>query len=321
MLASTRTEYGGPEKLSLKEISTPVPKPKEVLIRVHASTINRTDCGALWGKPYLIRAFIGLLKPTLQVPGTDFAGEVVAVGQAVTNFKTGNRVWGFNDQGLASHAEFLTISADDALAIIPENISYQQAVASAEGAHYAYNFINKVALKPGQKVLVNGGTGAIGSAAIQLLKANGIFVTATAATPHLEKVKALGADVVIDYLNEDFTQLNQQFDFVFDAVGKSSFGKCKAILKPGGVYISSELGPGAENLYLPFSTMLSTKKVMFPLPVNCKRSVLFLNHLLAQGKFNPLIDKTFLPTQIAEAYTYVVSGEKIGNVIVNWEHR
>ena len=318
MKAITRIAYGGPDVIAIKDIPVPVPKRNEVLIKVHATTVSRTDCGALWGKPYLIRAFIGLRKPSLQVPGTDFAGEVIGLGSDVTNFKMGDRVWGFNDQGLASHAEFMTFPADDAIAIIPENIAYQHAVASAEGAHYAYNFINKIKVEAGHDVLVNGGTGAIGSAAIQLLKARGVRVTATAATPYLEKVKALGADVVIDYLKEDFTQQKQQFNFILDAVGKSSFGQCKSILKPGGVYLSSELGPGAENLYLPFTTRFLNKKVIFPIPSNCKRSVLFMNELLAQGKFNPLIDKTYRPEQIAEAFQYVVSGEKIGNVILNW---
>ena len=191
---------------------------------------------------------------------------------------------------------------------------------SPEGAHYAYNFITKVKFQPGQKVLVNGATGAIGSAAVQLLKHFGINITAVCNTENIALVKSLGADRVIDYTKEDFTKDEQQYHFVFDAVGKSSFGKCKPLLLPGGIYVSSELGPGLENLYLPLITAIrGGKKVIFPFPVNVKRSILLINNLLEQGKFKPVIDRKYPLEKITEAYNFVVTGQKTGNVVITLE--
>jgi NADPH:quinone reductase-like Zn-dependent oxidoreductase len=245
--AAIRTTYGLPEDLSIQNIDIPTPKDHEVLIRVHATTVNRTDCAILTGKPLIMRLFTGLVNPTLPTPGSDFAGQIEAIGKAVTNFKVGDKVWGFDDNGLGSQAQYMTLSANKAIITMPENCSYAQAAASAEAAHYAYNFINKVNLKPGQKVLVNGATGGIGSAAVQMLTQMGIQVTAVVNTKNLELVKSLGANQVIDYTKEDFTKDTEKYDFIFDAVGKSTFGKCKHLLKPNGIYISSELGPGAQN--------------------------------------------------------------------------
>lgn len=319
MLAATRSTYGPPDLLSIKEINKPTPGDKEVLIRVYATTVNRTDCSILWGKPFIIRFVAGLFKPASPIPGTDFAGRVEAIGKNVQSFKAGDRVWGFNDQGLASHAQYMTIREDKGISIIPDNITYEQAAASPEGAHYAYNFISKVKLQPGQKILVNGATGAIGSSAVQLLKHFEINITAVCNTENIDLVKSLGADKVIDYTKEDFTKDEQQYHFIFDAVGKSSFGKCKPLLLPGGIYISSELGPGSENLYLPLITAITGgKKVIFPFPVNIKRSMLLINKLLEQGKFKPVIDRKYHFTNIAEAYKFVVTGQKTGNVIITW---
>ena len=318
MKAITRTAYGGPEVLQFKDVPTPKPKSNELLVRVHASSVNRTDCGILWGKPYLIRAFVGLRKPSHLIPGTDFAGVVQGVGAEVSNFAIGDRVWGFYDQGLQSHAEYMVIASNGPVAKIPDGISYSDAAASGEGAHYALNYILSQKMQAHHRVLLNGGTGAIGSAAIQILKDLGAYVVATSPTAHVEKVKALGADKVIDFEKEDFTQCGEQFDFVFDSVGKSEWKKCKPLFLPGGAYISSELGPGAENLYLPFLTTFSQKKMRFPLPKDCKRSVNYLTNLLAKGAFKPLIDKTVKPEEFAEVYTYVSSGKKIGNVLLDF---
>ncbi len=320
MYAITRKKYGSPNVLKIKKITKPSPKENEVLIRVYATTINRTDCGILSGKPFLIRFFTGLFKPKTPVPGTDFAGQIEAVGSKVHSFKVGDRVWGLNDEGLASHATYMTIAADQAVAKIPENISYEEAVACAEGAHYAFNSINKIKLEKGMKVLVNGATGAIGSAALQLLKHRGLFVTAVGNTPNIALLKTLGADKTFDYLKEDFTKDDQQYHFILDAVGKSTFSKCKKLLLPGGIYISSELGPNAENLYLPFWTKLfGNKRVIFPIPFNCKRSILFMTGLLEKRAFTPVIDKRYTPDAIQEAYSYVASGQKTGNVILSFE--
>lgn len=318
MKAATRTVYGPPEVISVREIPTPFPKGNELLIRVHATTVNRTDCGILWGKPYLIRAFTGLLKPSSLVPGTDFSGVVEATGKNVTKFKPGDRVWGFDDEGLCSHAEYVCVKESSTVLKIPEGYSYEQAAASAEGAHYAYNFISKTKIKAGQKIIINGATGAIGSAAVQLLKALDVNVTATCKTECVNLVKLLGADNVIDYTKTDFTESDEKYHCVFDSVGKSEFGKCKKLLLPGGIYISSELGPGAENLYLPFITVFSKQKVIFPVPVNIKRSMNFVQSLILQGKFKPLIDRSFPLEKIAEAYHYVASGQKTGNVIIKY---
>jgi NADPH:quinone reductase-like Zn-dependent oxidoreductase len=317
MKAAVRTKYGPPEVLTVQEVAKPVPKDHEILVKIHAATVNRTDCGILWGKPAIIRLFTGLRKPALSTTGTDFAGEVEAVGEKVTGFKIGDRVWGFNDNGLASHAEYLVVSEKEAIEKIPGNISYEQAAASIEGAHYAINFINKVQLKPGQKVLVNGATGAIGSAALQLLKYHGLYVAAVCNTKNINLIKSLGADKVIDYTQTDFTQDDEKYHFVFDAVGKSTFGKCKPLLLKGGVYISSELGPNAENVYLPIVTkFFGEKKVKFPIPFNVKRSLQIVRELLENGKFKPVIDRKYPLEDIGEAFRYVASGQKTGNVLV-----
>lgn len=318
MKAITRSTYGAPEVLQLKDIPKPIPKDDELLIRVHATTINRTDCGILTGKPYIIRAFTGLTKPRDLVPGTDFAGKIEAIGKNVDSFMVGDRVWGLHDEGLASQAEYMTIKANKAVAQIPEKVSYQEAVASAEGAHYAYNFINKLKIDTDSKVLVNGATGAIGSAAVQLLKNLGATVTAVGNTKNIALIKSLGANKVFDYQKEDFTQDTERYDVVLDAVGKSTFSKCKQLLLSKGIYVSSELGPNAQNLYLPLITKLKGgKRVVFPLPIGCRRSILFMTNLLAQQKFKPVIDTIYTPEKIIEAYKYVLSGEKTGNVILS----
>ncbi len=318
MKAAIRYQYGPPQQLSIREVPQPQPKANEILVRVYATTVNRTDCAVLTGWPLVMRAFTGLSKPKLPITGTDFAGQVEAIGQDVHDFKIGDKVWGFNDLGLGSHAQYLCIPAIGNVLKMPKNVSYETAVASAEAAHYAVNFLNKIKLHSGQRVLVNGGTGAIGSATIQLLKTMDIQVTAVCGTPHLATVQALGADQVIDYTAEDFTQLNEQFDFVLDAVGKSTFFKCKRLLKPGGAYISSELGPGWQNIFLALATpILGGKKVVFPLPVDIKKSMLTVKELIEAGKFRPLIDRSYPLEKISEAFEYVGSGQKIGNVIID----
>lgn len=320
MRAVYYTQYGGPECFSIKEIEKPVPKDNEILVEVHCTTVNRTDCAILKGS-LLMRLFFGLKRPKRPVPGTDFAGKVVAVGSSVTAFKTGDRVFGFNDQGLLSQAQYMVVGTNKSIAHIPDNLSYEQAVASLEGVHYAINFINKVNLKPGQKVLINGATGAIGSALVQLSKYFNLYVTATCRTAHMDLVKSLGADKVIDYTCHDFLKETEKYNYVFDSVGKSTFGKCKSILKKGGIYISSELGPGAENPFLALTTKLfGSYKVIFPIPFDVKKSIQFILDRITEGKFHPVIDKTFPLEDVREAYGYVASGQKVGNVILTIRH-
>ncbi|MDB9701238.1 NAD(P)-dependent alcohol dehydrogenase [Salibacteraceae bacterium] len=320
MKAITRDAYGNSDVLHIEEIQKPEHADNEILIRVHFTTVNRTDCANLSATQFLLRLFLGLRRPTSRVPGTDFAGEVVGIGTKVNAFSVGDRVFGLNDVGLASQAEFMVIKQDQAIQTIPKNVGYDQAAACAEGAHYAYNFLNKVQLNKGDKILVNGATGAIGSALFQILKSIGIYVTAVGNTKNMELLISQGADKVYNYETEDFTQIdNDQYDFVFDAVGKSSFGKCKNLLKPKGIYISSELGPGSENLYLPFITSLQGgKRVAFPFPKDKKQSISSIRQLLENGKFKPVIDRTYTPEEVRDAYDYVQSGNKTGNVLIDF---
>ena len=318
MKACIYTQYGPPSILRIKEVEQPVPQSNELLIRVHAATVNRTDCAILRAKPFFMRFVAGLFGPNRQTPGTDFAGKVEAVGEAVRSFKVGDRVFGFNDLGVRSHAEYMVIAEDQPIAVIPPNCSYRHAAASIEGAHYAYNFINKVNLEPESKVMVNGATGAIGSAALQLLKHFGTKVTAVGNTKNLKLLANLGADRVIDYEREDFTQDTEQYDFVFDTVGKSSFGRCKRLLKPGGAYISSELGWMAENLFFALTTPLTGgKKVIFPVPTSVQSSIDLVRKLLEEGSLKPVIDRVYPLDSIVEAFTYVETGQKTGNVVVS----
>ena len=324
MKAIVYTKYGPPDVLQLIEVEKPIPKDNEVLVKVYATTVNRTDCATIRAIPFFVRIDTGLFRPKKQIPGTEFAGEIEAIGKSVSSLKAGDSVFGFDDSGSESHAQYMTISEDKALTI-PKDITYEQAAASTEGAHYAYNFINKVNPKKGQNVLVNGATGAIGSAAVQLLKYYDLNVTAVCATKNIELVKSLGADRVIDYTKEDFTKDDQKYDFVFDTVGKSSFFKCRTLLKPGGVYISSDLGYLAQNIFLPLITpiikpLIGNKKTVFPMPIDIRRSLLLIKKLIEEGKFKTVIDRSYPLEQIVEAYRYVEKGQKTGNVVITVEH-
>jgi NADPH:quinone reductase-like Zn-dependent oxidoreductase len=324
MKAVVYTTYGSPDVLHIKEVEKPVPEDDEVLIKVHATTVNRTDCATIKAKPFFMRIVTGLFGPKKQTPGTEFSGEIEAVGKIALPLKAGDRVFGFDDMGSRSHAQYMTIQEDKVM-IIPDNISYAQAAASSEGAHYAYNFINKVNLKKGKNALVNGATGAIGSAAVQLLKYFGVDVTAVCATKNISLVKSLGASKVIDYSKKDFTKDDQKYDFVFDTVGKSSFFKCKHLLQPGGIYISSDLGYLAQNIFLPLITpfikpMIGYKKTIFPTPTDIRGSLLLVKSLIEQDKFEAVIDREFPLEQIVEAYKYVEKGQKTGNVVITVGH-
>ena len=323
MKAIVYTKYGSPDVLKLKDVEKPVPKDFELLIRVRATSVNRTDCANLRAKPSIMRISMGLLKPKKQILGTEFAGDIEAIGKAITSFNIGDHVFGFDDSGLSSYAEYLLISEDKGLTTMPKGITFSQAAACIEGAHYAFNFINKVDLKRGHKVLVNGASGGIGSATVQLLKYFKADITAVCNTKNTELVRSLGANRVIDYTKEDFTKDNERYDFVFDSVGKSSFGKCKSLLKQGGVYISSELGWMIQNIFYALVTAMfgslpgqSEKKVKFPYPSNIKRSVILIKKLIEEGKYRSVIDRSYSFEQIAEAFKYVEKGEKTGNVVI-----
>ncbi|MEQ7802628.1 NAD(P)-dependent alcohol dehydrogenase [Pedobacter sp. ASV1-7] len=320
MKAAIRYQYCNPEQLRITTVPIPSPFDDEILVKVKATTVNRTDCGVLTGKPWLIRCFIGLFKPALPVTGTDFSGIVVARGVNVSQFDIGDNVYGFFDQGLSSQAEYVAVPVKKAIFKKPENFTYEQAAASLEGAHYAFYFLSKMKLKAGDNVLINGGTGAIGNAAVQFLKYFKMRVTVTCETDYTELLKLQGADRVIDYKKEDFTKLDEQFDYVFDAVGKSTFAQCKPLLKPNGIYISSELGPNWQNPLLALvSPFMSGKKVKFPIPLSAHRSLRFIDERIKSGEFKPLIDRKYRLDDIAEAYNYVLSGKKKGNVIITFD--
>lgn len=321
MKAALRYHYGTSDQIIVTEFPNPQLKSNEVLIRIRATTVNRTDCGVLTGAPYIFRFFVGWPHPRTPVLGTDFAGVVEEVGKSVTKFKVGDRVWGFDDNGLPSQADYMAYSENGNMLPIPEGISFQQAAASAEAAHYAVNFLKKVTFTPGSRVLVNGATGGIGSALVQILLHKEIDVTATAAAKHVALIRKLGVHKVIAYDSVDFTQLPERFDIVLDAVGKSTFGKCKSILTENGVYLSSELGDGIENLYLPLVTAIrGGKQVIFPIPTDIKASLGYIQELLIAGSFRPIIDRSYPLAKAKEAYDYVSAGRKIGNVMLDLEN-
>ena len=324
MKAIVYQKYGSPDVLHLGEVEIPIPKDNEVLIKVYATTVNRTDSATIRAIPFFARFYTGMFKPKKPIPGTEFAGKIEESGKNVKSLKVGDKVFGFDDQGSGSHAQYMTISEDKAITI-PKNITYEQAAASTEGAHYAYNFIKKVNIKSGQNVLVNGATGAIGSAAVQLLKYFDVNVTAVCDTKNIDLVKSLGANKVIDYTKEDFTKDEEKYNFVFDAVGKSSFAKCKPLLQSGGIYISSDLGYMAQNVFLPLITpiikpMIGNKKTVFPIPTDIRGSILLFKKLIEKGKFKAVIDRKYPFEQIIEAYKYVEKGQKKGNVVITVEH-
>ncbi|SFU17674.1 NADPH:quinone reductase [Algoriphagus locisalis] len=318
MKAAIRRSYGSPKTISVEEVTKPVPKDSELLIRVHATTVNRTDCANLTAKPFIMRFLLGFFKPRKIILGTDFAGEVVGVGKDVTSFHVNEQVFGFTDMGLESQAEYMVITPKDNILTIPTGIDYQQAAASLEGAHYAYTFTNKTSIQPGNRILINGATGAIGSALLQFCSTYNVHITATCDTKNIALIQSLGADKIIDYTREDFTQDEEKYDFIFDAVGKSTFGKCKPLLKKGGTYISSELGPYSQNVFFSiFHFTTGDKKVVFPIPYSLSQTLPYIKSLLEKGKFNPVIDREYSLEDISEAYAYVISGRKTGNVVIN----
>jgi NADPH:quinone reductase-like Zn-dependent oxidoreductase len=317
--AAVRDRYGPPEVVRVGEVDKPVPKDGELLVKVQATTVNRTDCGVRAAEPFLYRLFMGLRRPRLTVLGNEFAGEVEAVGGGITSFRPGDRVFGFSQNRFGAHAEYLAIPERGSVATMPANLSFEEAAPGTEGAHYALSMIRTAGVQPGQDVLVNGATGAIGSAAVQLLAHLGAKVTATCSTAHTDLVAGLGAGRVIDYTADDFTQDAERYDVVMDAVGKSSFARCRRLLRPRGIYVSSDLGPLSQNPVMALVTPLSGgRKVMFPIPVQRDPAAVMrhLKDLMESGAFRPLIDRRYPLEQIVEAYRYVESGQKVGSVII-----
>ncbi len=321
MKAIVYTKYGPPDVLQIKEVEKPTPKDNEVLIRVHATTVNRTDSALRKAEPFISRFVTGLIRPKKTILGTEFAGKIEAVGKDVTSFKVGDKVFGFSGTDFGAHAEYMIMPEEGSLTTMPANMTYEEAAPSTEGAHYALSFIRNANIQSGQRVLINGATGAIGSAAVQLVKYFGADVTAVCNTKNVALVKSLGADKVLDYTKEDFTKDDQMYDAVFDTVGKSSFSRCKPLLKPGGIYISSELGYMAQNPILALITpIFGKKKVMFPIPKQSDENIVLFKELIEAGKFKGVIDRCYPMEEIIEAYRYVETGQKIGNVVITMEH-
>lgn len=316
MKASVYYKYGSSEVLKIEEVEKPRPNANEILVKVEATTVNRTDCAMLKAKPYIMRLFTGFFKPRNPILGTDFAGIIEEIGEEIKDFKIGDRVFGFSDLGVSSHAEYLCISKKKVWAIIAENVSFEHAAASLEGAHYAINFINKVKILANQKVLVYGASGAIGSAMVQILKHYGAEITAVGNSKSVEKLQKMGLKKVLDFEKEDFRKLDEKFDYIFDAVGKSSFFKTRHLLKSNGVYISSELGYMAQNVFLPLITIISDKKVKFPIPSNIEASIKLISKLLENNEFEAFIDQKYTLDDIAKAFDYADSGKKTGNLVV-----
>ncbi len=311
MKAAVRLTYGLPEVISVKDVEKPVPRKGEVLVKVYATTVNRSDYHVLTGKPFVMKLSTGLLKPRLTITGSDFAGKIESIGKNVSRFRIGDKVMGFIDMGAQSHAEYLVIS-EDKLTAAPSNMSYVQAAACLEGAFYALCAIQLLKPKAGQKALVYGATGAIGTSYVQFFKHYGVYVTAVCGGENRELVKSLGANKIVDYKTEDFTKDHERYDFVCDAVGKCSFAQCKHLLVERGIYTSS--APGFLQLLV--STFSGRKKEILAVPKNLIKNLEIIKNLAEAGHFKPVIDRKYPLEKINEAYAYVASGQKIGNVII-----
>ncbi len=317
MKAIVNTRYGSPEVLHLQEIAKPTPAPQEVLVKIYATTVNRTDCGFRKPEYLLVRLIGGLFKPKNTILGSEFAGKVEAVGNAVTQFKVNDEVFGLSTYRFGTHAEYICINQNKSIALKPFNMSFQQAAVVCDGLMLGSNLIKTIDFSQEPHILINGATGSIGTACLQLAKYYGARITAVCKTEKIDLIKKLGAHEVIDYTQTDFTQSTQQYDVVIDAVGKSSFFKCKKILKPKGTYLSTELGAFSQNIWLALLTPLfNGKKVKFPIPTDSQQDILFFKQLIEAGHYRAVIDKTFSLSTIKAAHLYVETGEKTGNVVV-----
>ncbi len=317
MKAVVNDVYGPPEVLKVMDVARPVPKDNEILIKIHATTVNRTDCGFRHPEYLIVRLIAGLMKPRNKILGSELAGVVEATGKDVKTFRPGDRVYGLSTYKFGTHAEYVCVAEDKAVTNMPVNMTFEEAAAVCDGAFLALANIKKINFKPGIKILINGATGSIGTAAVQLARHYGATITAVCNTKNIQLIRSLGADETIDYTKEDFTTMGGQYDVVFDAVGKSSFFKCRKVLKPGGIYFSTELGYLSQNIFLALITpMLGGRKVLFPIPKDTKEDMILLRTLIEAGKYRAVIDRTYPLDEIVEATRYVETGEKTGNVVI-----
>jgi len=317
MKAAVVTRYGSPEVVTIGEAAKPTAAAGEILIRVHAASVTRTDCGELRAHPFFIRLFTGLRRPRRTIFGLDFAGEVEAVGGAVTSFKPGDRVFGMcPSRSNGSHAEYVSVP-ERVVAAMPAGARFDEA-AVCEGAFYANAVIEQVALKPGESILIYGASGAIGTAMVQLAKSIGAVVTAVVATRHMELARSLGADRAIDYSVGDFTRLGERFDVVADVVGKTSYFRCRKLLKRDGTYVATDLGAWGQNVVLALGSAITRSgRVVVATPTRIGGFVGFLRDRMEAGQFRGIVDRRYPLEEIADAYRYVETGQKVGIVVID----
>ncbi|MGO8949514.1 MAG: NAD(P)-dependent alcohol dehydrogenase [Ktedonobacterales bacterium] len=315
MRAVVYDRYGPPEVLRLEDAPRPVPKDDEVLVKIHATTVNRTDCGWRSADPFFVRIFLGLRRPQRRILGSELAGEVAAVGTAVSEFAVGDHVFGIS--GFGAHAEFVCIRQERPLAQMPAGMPFEEAAAVCDGATSALDCLRTADLRQGRSILIYGASGSIGTAAVQLARSFGATVTAVCSTKHVELVRALGADAVVDYTQEDFTKNGQTYDIIFDAVGKTSFRRCRRSLKSGGIYIETDLG---FLWHVPLLALLTRrigdKRVTLGVTRYTKKDVVLLKELIEAGKYRAVIDRSYPLEDIVEATRYVEAGQKTGNVVL-----
>lgn len=315
MKAAIYTQYGPPEVLQIQEVSKPIPKKNEILIKIHATAVNSGDWRLRKADPFAARLFFGLFKPRIQILGIVFSGEVASVGDEVKKFKVGDEVFGHADLKCGCYASYKCLSENASIALKPSNISHTEAAIIPFGAVTALHFLKKAKLKPGQKVIVIGASGAVGSAAVQLAKVFGAQVTGVCSSANAEWVKAMGADKVIDYHKEDFTQNGEIYDVIFDAVNGIDLRKSVHSLSPQGTMILS--ASNFTDMFQSFWMGLGSKqKYLSGVTSHSSAAIVFLKELIESGQYQPIMDRTYPLEQIVEAHTYVEQGHKKGNVAI-----
>ncbi len=315
MKAIVYTEYGAPEVLQLKEVEKPTPKDNEILLKIKATAANSGDWRLRKADPFAVRLIFGLLKPKINILGSVFSGEVESIGKNVTLFKVGDEVFGHTDMTFGAYAAYKCLSENGSLALKPNNISHEGAAVIPFGGTTAWHFIKKANISKGQKVLIYGASGAVGSAAVQIAKALGAYVTGVCSTKNMDLVKSLGADAVLDYTQEDFTQNGETYDVIFDSVNKISVSRSLKSLHKKGVLILSAAGM-AEMMQGMWASMTSQKTILTGVISHQAEDILFLKELIETGKMKPVIDRTYLLEELAQAHAYIEKGHKKGNVAI-----